>query len=580
MQLGHLLPHRAHNWPFRRAPTLSSALTLTVTIAIMATDSQTHDTVPAAPPVATRLEKPRVWSFSVFVTVITIALSGATYGLENSLMSPLAAIPEFVQKYQGLNHATRNYTLTARHQSMIFSIPLIGTIIGAIFSSYLQNRLGRKWSLCAAYMFSIPSTQLQLWAPNLAAFIMGRLMNGLAYGCALSIGPLYLADVVPTSIRGGAVATSNLLTILANLLAAVCCWATQKNYTDSRTYKVPLAVQAGLPFLLLLPTPFLPESPVWCVQKGRIDQARQALKRVRPVSDREIEEELQEIMRAQQERKNLSKDTKFTDIFSRKHLLRTIVAGSFFSLNQVSGVILSTTYATLFLSQLKLGSPFLFTVYAYVCQLIGAALAIVALEKVGRRSLALPGFVMLTVIDLTAGTLAFWAGNPNVAKTIGALGMVFNFFWTLCFYSISLLMPSELPTQRLRNYTMSYAIGWGQLTAVVTTLSLPQITAADAGDLGAKSYLIFGGCMFVITILAFFLLPETRGRTFFEIDQLYANRVPAWRWSKYEFSRSSDSSESVSLHPESDTHAVGLTSLDKKDECHTTTSQSSQTKSH
>ncbi len=509
--------------------------------------------------------QPRVLSRSVLVTVVTIALSGATYGLENSLMSPLAAMPEFVKKYQGLNRDTRDYTFTASHQSMIFSIPLIGTIFGALLSPYVQNRLGRKWSLCAAYMFSIPSTQLQLWSPNLAAFILGRVMNGLAYGCALSIGPLYLSDVVPTSIRGGAVASSNLLTILANLLAAICCWASDKNYNDTRSFKVPLAVQAALPFLLLVPTPFLPESPVWCVQKGRIGEARAALKRVRPVSDAEIEQELQDIVRAEQERKNLVKNTKFTDIFSRKHLLRTMVAGSFFSLNQVSGIILSTTYATVFLTQLGLGDPFVLTVYAYVCQVVGAAIAIVALEKVGRRSLALPGFVVLTVIDFSAGGLAFYSGNANAAKAISALAMVFNFFWTLCFYSISLLMPSELPTQRLRNYTMSYAIGWGQATAVVTTLALPQITASDAGNLAAKAYLIFGGCMLVITILAFFLLPETRGRTFVEIDQLYSNRIPAWRWSQYEFSRAPRAltSEEAS-HLDGDTQAVGLISVEKK----------------
>lgn len=474
-------------------------------------------------------------------------------------------MPEFVKKYQGLNHDTRDYTFTASHQSMIFSIPLIGTIFGALLSPYAQDKLGRKWSLCAAYMFSIPSTQLQFWSPNLAAFILGRVMNGLAYGCALSIGPLYLADVVPTSIRGGAVASSNLLTILANLMAAICCWASDKNYTDKRKFKVPLAVQAALPFLLLLPTPFLPESPVWCVQKGRIGEARAALQRVRPVSDVEIEEELHEIVRAEQERRNLAKDTRFTDIFSRKHLLRTMVAGSFFSLNQISGIILSTTYATVFLTQLGLGDPFVLTVYAYICQVAGAALAIVALEKVGRRSLALPGFVVLTAIDITAGALAFYAGDAQVAKAISALAMVFNFFWTLCFYSISLLMPSELPTQRLRNYTMSYAIGWGQATAVVTTLALPQITASDAGNLAAKAYLIFGGCMLVITVLAFFLLPETRGRTFFEIDQLYSNKVPAWRWSKYEFSRAADTfpPEGAS-HLDSDSHAVGLISVDKK----------------
>lgn len=531
----------------------------------------------AASSIDSRQQRPQVWSVSVFVTVITIALSGATYGLENSLMSPLAAMPEFVKKYQGINRDTRDYTFTASHQSMIFSIPLIGTIAGALLSPFLQDRLGRKWSLCAAYMFSIPSTQLQLWAPNLAAFILGRVMNGLAYGCALSIGPLYLADVVPTSIRGGAVASSNLLTILANLMAAICCWASDNNYDDTRKYKVPLAAQAGLPFLLLLPTPFLPESPVWCVQKGRIGEARMALKRVRPVSDIEIEEELQEIVRAEQERRNLAKDTKFTDILSRKHLLRTMVAGSFFSLNQISGIILSTTYATVFLTQLGLGDPFVLTVYAYVCQVVGAALAIVALEKVGRRSLALPGFVVLTIIDIAAGVLAFYTQNPNVAKAISALAMVFNFVWTLCFYSISLLMPSELPTQRLRNYTMSYAIGWGQATAVVTTLALPQITASDAGNLAAKAYLIFGGCMLVITILAFFLLPETRGRTFFEIDQLYTHHIPAWRWSKYEFGRSSDSFPSErGSQLENDSHAVGLISVDKKSASQLATSESMQ----
>lgn len=535
----------------------------------MVLPSSTRGSVTSARSILSTQERPKVWSVSVLVTVITIALSGATYGLENSLMSPLAAMPEFVRKYQGINQQTRDYTFTARHQSMIFSIPLIGTIAGALISPYLQNRLGRKWSLCAAYMFSIPSTQLQLWAPNLVAFIAGRVMNGLAYGCALSIGPLYLADVVPTSIRGGAVASSNLLTILANLLAAICCWATDRTYTGARKYKIPLAVQAGLPFLLLLPTPFLPESPVWCVQKGLIGEARVALQRVRPVSDVEIEEELQEIVRAEQERKSLAKDTKFTDIFSRKHLLRTMVAGSFFSLNQVSGIILSTTYATVFLTQLGLGDPFVLTVYAYVCQVAGAALAIVALEKVGRRSLALPGFVMLTAIDIVAGTLAFYASNAEVAKAISALAMVFNFVWTLCFYSISLLMPSELPTQRLRSYTMSYAIGWGQATAVVTTLALPQITARDAGNLAAKAYLIFGGCMLVITILAFFLLPETRGRTFFEIDQLYANRVPARQWSKYEFARASGAVPSErGSHLENDAYAVGLISVDRKSSSH------------
>lgn len=71
----------------------------------------------------------KIWNFGVVVTIITIALSGATYGLENAIMSPLAAMPEFVKRYQGLNPQTGDYTFTASHQSMLFSIPLTGTIV-------------------------------------------------------------------------------------------------------------------------------------------------------------------------------------------------------------------------------------------------------------------------------------------------------------------------------------------------------------------------------------------------------------------------------------------------------------------
>ncbi|KAN0065516.1 hypothetical protein ACQY0O_001353 [Thecaphora frezii] len=480
--------------------------------------------------------EPKVWNLSVFITLVTISLSGATYGLENALMSPLAAMPDFVRHFQGLNQDTGDYTFTASHQSMIFSIPLIGTIIGAVVSSPLQNKFGRKWPLCCAYIASIPATQVQLWAPNLASFIFGRFLNGLAYGCALSIGPLYLADVVPVKIRGGAVASTNLLTILANLLAAVVCFESERTYTGSARYKIPLAVQAGLPLLLLIPTPFLPESPIWFVQKGRMEDARRSLRRVRPVSEAEIEQELEIMVRGDKERRHIAKETRFTEIFSRPHILRTMVAGSFFSLNQISGIILSTTYATIFLTQVGVGDPFELTMFAYVAQLAAASVAIWALERVGRRALALPGFAILTVLDLVAGGLAFRSSEPAYAKAIAGLAMIFNFVWTLCFYSISLLMPSELPTQRLRNYTMSYAIGWGQLTAVITTLAVPQIAAEDAGGLGAKAYLLFGGCMVVVTVAAYFLLPETRGRTFVEVDELYDMGVPAWRWDECETS--------------------------------------------
>ena len=93
------MPIHGYTQPVDLRETLDHSLRLPQT-KVMALDSNTPDRLALAPSVGARRHKPRVWSLSVFVTVVTIALSGATYGLENSLMSPLAAMPEFVKKYQ------------------------------------------------------------------------------------------------------------------------------------------------------------------------------------------------------------------------------------------------------------------------------------------------------------------------------------------------------------------------------------------------------------------------------------------------------------------------------------------------
>jgi hypothetical protein len=94
-------------------------------------------------------------------------------------------------------------------------------------------------------------------------------------------------------------------------------------------------------------------------------------------------------------------------------------------------------------------------------------------------------------------------------------------------------MPSEMATSKLRHHTMSYTIACQEITAVVTTLVVPQLTSADAANLGAKTYLVFAGCMAGIIVFMYFLMPETRGRTFAEIDEMYAAKVPVWKWRSY-----------------------------------------------
>lgn len=264
-----------------------------------------------------------------------------------------------------------------------------------------------------------------------------------------------------------------------------------------------------------------------------MERARKSLRKLRGFSDEEVDEELLLMKRNEDHDNELKGDTKFWHIFYRQHLKRTITAGSFFSLNQVSGVILSTTYTTVFLTEIGIGNAFTLTIIASCCTLAGTIVAPFVIDRAGRRPTAFIGMGVLFAIDVAAGGLAFNRGNKQATMAIAALSFVFNFFWASSFFSLSNLMPSEMATPKLRHHTMSYTVACAQSTAVITTLVVPQLTSADAANLGAKTYLIFAGCMAAIMVFYYFLMPETRGRTFAEIDAMYAAKIPMWKWRSY-----------------------------------------------
>ncbi|KAJ5231357.1 uncharacterized protein N7469_005945 [Penicillium citrinum] len=478
-----------------------------------------------------RSEKGAVNALLIFSCIVFGAAS-FIFGYDDKIISPLAALPLFVAKFQGPNPATGAFALTARNQDLVFSIPLVGAVLGGLLASPLNFHFGRKWPVIAAYIVSIGGGLLQVFAPNLGAFVGGRSINGIAMGVALATAPLYVSEVVPVSIRGRCVSSINIFNLIAGVVGTVVVWGTNK-LDGQLSYQIPLAVQSAVPVILLIMTIPLPESPEWLISKGNIEQARCNLRKLRGFGDEQVDDEIQLIELCEKFNRDLQSDVRFWHIFKRQNLKRTIVAGSFFSLNQISGVILSTTYTTVFLAELGIADPFSLTIIASCCTLAGTIAAPLVIDRVGRRPTAFTGMSILFIIDVVAGSLAFHKRNKHTILAIAALSFIFNFFWASSFFSLSNLMPSEIATPKLRHYTMSYTVACQEITAVITTLVVPHLTSADAANLGAKTYLIFAGCMGATLVFMYFFMPETRGRTFAEIDEMYAANVPARKWRSY-----------------------------------------------
>ena len=60
------------------------------------------------------------------------------------------------------------------------------------------------------------------------------------------------------------------------------------------------------------------------------------------------------------------------------------------------------------------------------------------------------------------------------------------------------------------------------LSSCIWSMSLPYAINPDQGNLGGKIAFIFGSTLVAASIFIFFLIPETKGRTYIEIDELWA----------------------------------------------------------
>jgi hypothetical protein len=66
------------------------------------------------------------------------------------------------------------------------------------------------------------------------------------------------------------------------------------------------------------------------------------------------------------------------------------------------------------------------------------------------------------------------------------------------------------------------------------TFVLPYLFNPDEANLGAKTTFLFGGISVISLVYLWFCQPETSGRSFEEIDEMFAKRIPARKFKSYQ----------------------------------------------
>jgi SP family galactose:H+ symporter-like MFS transporter len=432
----------------------------------------------------------------IYVIAGISALGGLLFGYDTGVISGAIL---FIRQ---------DFSLSDTAVEVVVSSVLLGALIGAAFGGVLADRWGRRKVLIfAAIIFILGAVGTSL-APTLSLLLIGRIIVGIAIGVASFTAPLYISELAPVDKRGGLVSFNQLAITVGIVVSYLVDYA----LSPIQGWRWMLGL-AGIPAgLLAIGLLFLPESPRWLVSHAFVEKAHKVLERIRNKGD--IENELQEIQHSLgQQRGEWSELLK---PFVRPALIVGIGLAVF---QQVSGINTVIYYApTIFqMAGLKAASvAILATVGVGMINVIMTLVAIWLLDRRGRRPLLLMGLAGM-ILSLGSMGLAFRLPTSSGIVSWIAMGslMVYVGSFAIGLGPVFWLLIAEIYPLKIRGLAMSTAsmANWGaNLLVALTFLTLIRFLGRS------ETFWFYGIVGIGGWLFAFFLIPETKGRTLEEIE--------------------------------------------------------------
>lgn len=173
-------------------------------------------------------------------------------------------------------------------QSLLVSTMSLGTLVGCLSGAYTADWWGRRRSLSFGVLIFIIGNIIQITAMNSWVHLMvGRIVAGLGVG-NLSIGvPMFQSECCPREIRGAVVASYQLMVTVGILVANGINYGVRDNpgQTTDASWRIVIGLGIGFSLPLGIGILFSPESPRWLAGRGRWEDARMALARLRGLAE-------------------------------------------------------------------------------------------------------------------------------------------------------------------------------------------------------------------------------------------------------------------------------------------------------
>ncbi|KAL0473915.1 sugar transporter [Neurospora intermedia] len=464
----------------------------------------------------------------------TIIMEG--YGM--ALLTYFFSVEPFNAKYGVFDTTTGKYELAYKWKALLPLLSQLGAIFGVVLTSFFVNWVGYKHTvlfmliLCAAFGF------VPFFANNVVILAIGCLVQGIPWGVFQVASPAYSSEIASLRMRPILTTWNNLCWIIGQLLASAVAFGFHR-LQNEWAYRVPFALNWVFIAFLFVAIFVAPESPYWYLQKNRVEDAHNAIKKlVRKGSEERTQEKLALMQHAichemKHVADNQTRWQRISAMFRGTDRRRTEITCNTWMIQALCGSSLIGWAPKLFESVGMASDKALAMNIALPCAgIVGTIASWWLMQKMGRRRIFFWGLISMAIMLSVCGAASLATTLESVSAA-GAILVVYTAVYDLTIGPICYSIVSDIPSVRLRTQTIALARGLYLAANLFNMFLTPKMLGMDSKSWrwGAKTGFLYAGFCGLGALYTFYRIPETKDISVRGLSILFNEKVKARKFS-------------------------------------------------
>ncbi|KAJ1987326.1 Bifunctional purine biosynthesis protein PurH [Coemansia spiralis] len=410
---------------------------------------------------------------------------------------------------------------------LVVGLTPLGAWAGSMFSGKAADRFGRKYTLMLNNVFFVAGALLSGTATSIAQLAIGRFVSGIGCGVAANIVSTYNSEASTIRARGFLGGFQQLMILVGLFMSQVVSIGLSKAPLWRVLFSVSAAIAIGQTLLLV----FIPESPKYLASKGKVEESRASLQKLRANLDISFEfDDMLTALEASQLDEALPRPSLWQVLTGRteRDLRHLVFSALFLMLSQqwsgAKGVMFYS--AEILTSSFHLSDsekkhiPNIAQLLTLGIGGIGAVAVIIGmniLDKIGRRTMLIYSSLLTSI----SAAVIVIGSKLDVGPLVATAMYIFNLVFQIGAGFIPYLSASELLPYYALGSISGLAAAVNCLTLFVVSFIFPILDEA----LGPYLFTPFIVTNFITFSFGVFFMPEAKGKPISQVTEEYQGPV-------------------------------------------------------